>query len=960
MKNRTAASILAAYTDVFRRLQRAGLQPRLARLDNECSAILKRFFQEEGIEYQLAPPHMHRRNAAERAIRTFKNHFIAGLCSCDPHFPLHLWDQLLPQAELSLNLLRGSRINPQLSAHAQVFGQFNFSSHPIGPPGTQVLVHEKPTNRASWAPHATEGWYLGPALESYRCYRIWTPTTRRQRICDTISWFPTKVAMPQSSSLDTIQAALHDIRRALLQPHPASPLPPLSDSNLQALRTMTELFEPTLPSHVDTEPLDSTKPAFDHAILQAVQDLTLDGPDRLLRVNPSPDHNQPPPAFGPRSSGRFVAATQHLALLSFEARTPILDASNADWQHTSYKAIHPDTGDPVEYKDLLTSSDGLLWEECCADEIGRLAQGYKTILGTDTIHFIRITDMPADRRATYLRLVVADRPTKTNPRRVRFTVGGDRINYPGDVSTKTSGLTTAKLLLNSVISTPGARFCTFDIKDFYLNTPMEHYEYMRIPVHQIPQVIFELYNLQELVHNGFVYVEIRKGMYGLPQAGILANQQLVPHLAKHGYIQSQHTHGLFIHTSRPIMFALVVDDFGVKYVGREHAEHLKRTLEEAYTITTDWTGDTFLGMHLDWDYAQGIVDISMPGYIAKALQRFDHPTPARPEHAPHTWTRPQYGAPVQYTVPTDTSLPLTPQSTKRLQEIIGVLLYYARCIDNTMLPALGSLAAAQAHGTQATADACTKLLNYAATHPDAVLRYKASDMVLHIHSDASYLSEPGARSRVGGFFFLGNGDAAATPLNGAIQVVSQIMTNVLASAAEAEVGGLFTNGQTACPVRTTLIEMGHPQPPTPIVTDNECAQGIANDTVKQRRSKAIDMRFYWIRDRVAQKQFVIHWQRGATNLADYFTKHHPPSHHQRMRPKYLQEQSTGRSSREPPVAHCEGVLKSSGTTQDSPHTSEPHVEPAREPGHQPARAAGWLGTNDLTGKDPTCSLVLIK
>jgi hypothetical protein len=112
----------------------------------------------------------------------------------------------------------------------------------------------------------------------------------------------------------------------------------------------------------------------------------------------------------------------------------------------------------------------------------------------------------------------------------------------------------------------------------------------------------------------------------------------------------------------------------------------------------------------------------------------------------------------------------------------------------------------------------------------------------------------------------------------------------MASAAEAEVGGLFINGQTACPLRTTLEELGHPQPATIIVTDNACAKGIADDTVKQKRSKAIDMRFYWIRDRVDQKQFTILWKRGTENLADYFTKHHPASHHQRVRSRYLQQE----------------------------------------------------------------------
>jgi hypothetical protein len=164
---------------------------------------------------------------------------------------------------------------------------------------------------------------------------------------------------------------------------------------------------------------------------------------------------------------------------------------------------------------------------------------------------MKYNDMPAGQKATYLQLVVADRPNKENPWRVHFTVGGNQVDYPGEVSTQTADITTAKILLNSVISTPGACFCAFDIKDFYLNTPMERYEYMRIPLHQIPPAIYKQYNLQEVKHNGFVLVEIRKGMYGLPQAGILANQKLLPHLANNGYHPCPNTHGLSKHATRP-------------------------------------------------------------------------------------------------------------------------------------------------------------------------------------------------------------------------------------------------------------------------------------------------------------------------------------------------------------------------------------------------------------------------
>jgi hypothetical protein len=129
--------------------------------------VLKEYMQDENIDYQLVPPHGHRQNAARRAICTAKNHFIAGLCSTDPNFPMSQWDQLLPRAELTLNLLCGSRTNPKLSAYEQLFGRYDFNRTPIAPAGIKVLTPVKSKVRKTWAPHALDGYYVGPAMESY-------------------------------------------------------------------------------------------------------------------------------------------------------------------------------------------------------------------------------------------------------------------------------------------------------------------------------------------------------------------------------------------------------------------------------------------------------------------------------------------------------------------------------------------------------------------------------------------------------------------------------------------------------------------------------------------------------------------------------------------------------------------------------------------------------------------------
>jgi hypothetical protein len=166
----TGPSIIAAHQRSIAFLQSRGFKPLLQRLDNEATGALQEFLVASDIDFQLAPPHVHRRNAAERAIRIFKNHFIAGLCSTNPDFPLNLWDKLIPRCLITLNLLRRSMLNPQLSAQAHINGAFDFNHTPLAPPGTKVLIHEKPSIRGTWAPHAVEGWYRGPAQRHYRCY----------------------------------------------------------------------------------------------------------------------------------------------------------------------------------------------------------------------------------------------------------------------------------------------------------------------------------------------------------------------------------------------------------------------------------------------------------------------------------------------------------------------------------------------------------------------------------------------------------------------------------------------------------------------------------------------------------------------------------------------------------------------------------------------------------------------
>ena len=171
---------------------------------------------------------------------------------------------------------------------------------------------------------------------------------------------------------------------------------------------------------------------------------------------------------------------------------------------------------------------------------------------------------------------------------------------------------------------------TLDIKNFYLNTPLGRYEYLRLKLTNLPEDVIENYGLKDkATSDGYVYVEIRKGMYGLPQAGMLAQELLKQRLMKHGYAQSKVTPGFWTHSWRPISFTLVVNDFGVKYVGKEHADQLVRFLKEKYEISEDWEGKKYIGLTFDWDYINRQVHVSMPGYVTMTLIRFKHRIPKR-------------------------------------------------------------------------------------------------------------------------------------------------------------------------------------------------------------------------------------------------------------------------------------------------------------------------------------------
>ncbi|KAL7526429.1 hypothetical protein ACHAXR_001484, partial [Thalassiosira sp. AJA248-18] len=215
MRNRTERQMIDAYNNIVKKMKAGGLGIKLHILDNEISAEYKEAIKANGATHQLVPPGDHRRNMAERAIQTFKDHFIGVLAGLHDTFPMHLWCRLVEPAEMQLNLLRQSNITPKISAYAHLHGPHNFMKQPLAPLGCPVLAHEKPDKRGTWSDHAINAWNIGTSMEHHRCFKIYNKTTRAERIADTLFFKHKYLTSPSVTPEDAVVAAAQQLAQAI-------------------------------------------------------------------------------------------------------------------------------------------------------------------------------------------------------------------------------------------------------------------------------------------------------------------------------------------------------------------------------------------------------------------------------------------------------------------------------------------------------------------------------------------------------------------------------------------------------------------------------------------------------------------------------------------------------------------------------------------------------------------------
>ena len=488
LKNKTGPEIKRGWMHINSILSKSGNAPKIYIIDNEASKDLKASLAKNDISYQLVPPHVHRRNAAERAIRTFKNHLLANLAGADPDFPVNEWDRLLPQLQITLNLLRNSRVNPALSSYAYLFGNFDFNRTPLAPVGTKVLSHSKPAQRRSWDYHGVQGWYIGPSMEHYRCVKCFFPTTGKTRDTDTVEFFPKEIPFPKTTSEDFLIQAATDILTLLQGPNQTLPILQYGDTTKNALVQLSQLLNraapapPVPPSPSPVSPSVVFSPTI-HPVVQptsppakrpfqvppsahrATNPPTTQPPTPTPappRVQPTPPPRvqpiplprvnkqyQPilfPPTIPQQKSPYFNTVPMFYNIPTPRRQTllpvgrsrliqPPIQAPRFHYnqgtnfrrfaiQHVqamhlfskpSVNHVYDENGKRQTIDTLLKGTMKETWKIGLSNELGRLAQGVGTrVDGTDTIDFIKKSDVPNNKKVTYANFICDYRPLKRN------------------------------------------------------------------------------------------------------------------------------------------------------------------------------------------------------------------------------------------------------------------------------------------------------------------------------------------------------------------------------------------------------------------------------------------------------------------------------------------------------------------------------------------------------------------
>jgi hypothetical protein len=365
-------------------------------------------------------------------------------------------------------------------------------------------------------------------MHHYRCQNVYVSATASERIVDTLEFFPHNYQMPQLSSTDRLIMAAKDMTDALQNNHPEVPFARVGDGTILALADLAAIFKLKLRQTLSPTPQAAPPTAIQRPCLAESSNQILNSPMPLSQqtrsqtiihtqdisnaplppmvVTPRTLHPSPPrvPTRSQRLSPRFLSQYDFCGMDTAHMAIALRD-NHWSQKHLSNSVIHPVTGKEMEY--LVLMKDPRLQPlrtRGFGNECGRLFQGIRDIPGTNTCIFIKLTNIPKDRKITYGKIVCDYKPHKKEKEGVRLTVGGDRLDYSGNVATFTADITTFKILINSTLSTEDAVMVMMDINNYYLGTPLSRFEYMKMLLSRFPKEIIQTYNLNATALDAWV------------------------------------------------------------------------------------------------------------------------------------------------------------------------------------------------------------------------------------------------------------------------------------------------------------------------------------------------------------------------------------------------------------------------------------------------------------------------
>ena len=470
IKSRHRSQILKAYEDVYAYLRIRGYRPQLHKLDNETSHDVENFITESQAKVQYTPADMHRTNLAERAVRTWKNHFTATRAGTPSTFKMSNWCKMTEQCDITLNMMRPCTTNPLLSAFEAMDGMYSFDATPMAPMGTEILMHLKPVRRHTWDYHAIKAWYFAPALKHYRVIKG-VLESGAVRITGTWKFKHHALNIPAVSATDRIVKATRNLATAIQGANNSPPdeldaieqlralisnnstPPPLAEENAVVPPELPGNVPPTVPTQPSTQP---SPPPVPTPVTQAVNEPILEQPvqsspfetesidqsqhNALIPAFISQDDYDEPeqPRYNLRNRALLVNSQIEASLIpstnifkptqkytrGFSAANHALQLSqlpthaNFPTENYACAVLDEDTGETLEFRQLIKLDKYRdIWMHSFANELGRLSQGIRDIPGTNTINFIPFSEVPKDATVTYGRIVCTVRPQKEEQNR---------------------------------------------------------------------------------------------------------------------------------------------------------------------------------------------------------------------------------------------------------------------------------------------------------------------------------------------------------------------------------------------------------------------------------------------------------------------------------------------------------------------------------------------------------------